>query len=96
MTLKDFSLMSLAYSLRKIDEKRDFIENEFIKRAVNATEKRGKDIVYVYKDVKELYDFEKEERKVLGKEENKEIFDRLRLVAKNIKAYKKGGEASEL
>lgn len=96
ITLSDFNLLMKAYNLKRIDSTRDFLEREFLKRAINATEERkdGK-VYYVYTDVKDLYDYEKEERKVLGleSEEDKEDdkFDRLRLIAKRVKELRKRG-----
>lgn len=94
MTLVAFSIMFTAFRLREIDKKRDFIENELIKRKLEETETKGKKTYYVVKDIKDVFDYEKAERKVLGEEtEDDDTFDRLRNIAINVRNYeKKGGE----
>lgn len=98
MTLVAFSIMFTAFRLREIDKKRDFIENELIKRKLEETETKGKKTYYVVKDIKDVFNYEKEEKKVLGKEiKEDETFDRLRNIAINVRNYeKKGGEKNEL
>lgn len=94
MTLIDFYTMFTAFRLKEIDKKRDFIENEILKRKLKETETKGKKIYYVVKDIKDIFDYEKAERKVLGeKMEDDNTFDRLRNIAINVRNYeKKGGE----
>lgn len=94
MTLVDFFTMFTAFRLKEIDKKRDFIENELLKRKLEETETKGKKTYYVVKDIKDVFDYEKAERKVLGEEtEDDNTFDRLRNIALNVKKYeKKGGE----
>ena len=98
MTLVDFYTMFTAFRLREIDKKRDFIENELLKRKLKETETKGKKTYYVVKDIKDVFDYEKAERKVLGEEtEDDDTFDRLRNIAINVRNYeKKGGEKYEL
>lgn len=98
MTLVTFSIMFTAFRLREIDKKRDFIENELLKRKLEETETKGKKTYYVVKDIKDIFDYEKAEKKVLGKEiKEDDTFDRLRNIAINVKNYKKkGGEKNEL
>ncbi len=98
MTLVDFYTMFTAFRLREIDKKRDFIENELLKRKLEETETKGKKTYYVVKDIKDVFDYEKAERKVLGEEtEDDDTFDRLRNIAINVRNYeKKGGEKYEL
>lgn len=98
MTLVDFYTMFTAFRLREIDKKRDFIENELLKRKLKETETKGKKTYYVVKDIKDVFDYEKAERKVLGeKTEDDNTFDRLRNIAINVRNYeKKGGEKYEL
>lgn len=94
MTLVDFYTMFTAFRLREIDKKRDFIENELLKRKLEETETKGKKTYYVVKDIKDIFDYEKAEKKVLGEEtEDDDTFDRLRNIAKNVRNYeKKGGK----
>lgn len=94
MTLVDFYTMFTAFRLKEIDKKRDFIENELLKRKLEETETKGKKTYYVINDIKDVFDYEKAERKVLGEEtEDDNTFDRLRNIALNVKKYeKKGGE----
>lgn len=98
MTLVNFNFMFIAFRLKEIDKKRDFIENELLKRKLEETETKGKKTYYVINDIKDVFDYEKAERKVLGEEiKEDETFDRLRNIAINVKNYKKkGGEKNEL
>lgn len=94
MTLVAFYMMFTAFRLKEIDKKRDFIENELLKRKLKETETKGKKIYYVINDIKDIFDYEKAEKKVLGEEtEDDNTFDRLRSIAINVRNYeKKGGE----
>lgn len=94
MTLVDFYTMFTAFRLKEIDKKRDFIENELLKRKLEETETKGKKTYYVINDIKDIFDYEKAEKKVLGEEtEDDNTFDRLRNIAINVRNYeKKGGE----
>lgn len=94
MTLVDFYTIFKAFRLKEIDKKRNFIENELLKRKLKETETKGKKTYYVINDIKDIFDYEKAEKKVLGEEtEDDNIFDRLRNIAINVKNYeKKGGE----
>lgn len=98
MTLVAFYMMFTAFRLKEIDKKRDFIENELLKRKLEETETKGKKTYYVINDIKEIFDYEKAEKKVLGEEtEEDDTFDRLRNIAINVRNYeKKGGEKNEL
>lgn len=98
MTLVDFYTMFKAFRLKEIDKKRDFIENELLKRKLKETETKGKKTYYVINDIKDIFDYEKAEKKVLGEEtEDDNTFDRLRNIAINVRDYeKKGGEKNEL
>ena len=94
MTLVAFYMMFTAFRLKEIDKKRDFIENELLKRKLQETETKGKKTYYVINDIKDVFDYEKAEKKVLGEEtEEDNTFDRLRNIAINVRNYeKKGGE----
>lgn len=94
MTLVAFYMMFTAFRLKEIDKKRDFIENELLKRKLKETETKGKKTYYVINDIKDVFDYEKAEKKVLGEEtEEDNTFDRLRNIAINVRDYeKKGGE----
>lgn len=94
MNLVDFYTMFTAFRLREIDKKKDFIENELLKRKLKETETKGKKTYYVVNDIKDVFDYEKAERKVLGeKTEDDNTFDRLRNIAINVRNYeKKGGK----
>lgn len=94
MTLVAFYMMFTAFRLKEIDKKRDFIENELLKRKLEETETKGKKTYYVINDIKDIFDYEKAEKKVLGEEtEDDNTFDRLRNIAINVRNYeKKGGE----
>lgn len=94
MTLVAFYIMFTAFRLKEIDKKRDFIENELLKRKLEETETKGKKTYYVINDIKDIFDYEKAEKKVLGEEiKEDETFDRLRNIAINVRNYeKKGGK----
>lgn len=94
MTLVAFYMMFTAFRLKEIDKKRDFIENELLKRKLEETETKGKKTYYVINDIKDIFDYEKAEKKVLGEEtEDDNTFDRLRNIAINVRNYeKKGGK----
>lgn len=78
-----------AYNLRKIDKRRDEIELLFIQRALKSTETKGKETYYTIKEMKDIFDFEKAERRILGKtnEEDKK-FDKLKQIALRVKKFK--------
>lgn len=78
-----------AYALRKIDERKEAIELEFVKRALKATEEKGKKTYYVVKDVKEIFDYEEAEKRNLGVKEDEEKFDRLRQIALRLREFKR-------
>ena len=94
MTLVAFYMMFTAFRLKEIDKKRDFIENELLKRKLKETETKGKKTYYVINDIKDVFDYEKAEKKVFGEEtEDDDTFDRLRNIAINVRNYeKKSGE----
>lgn len=78
-----------AYALRKVDQRKEAIELEFVKRALKATEEKGKKTYYVVKGVKEIFDYEEAEKKILGVKEDEEKFDRLRQIALRLKEFKR-------
>lgn len=78
-----------AYALRKVDQRKEAIELEFVKRALKATEEKGKKSYYVVKDVKEIFDYEEAEKKILGVKEDEEKFDRLRQIALRLREFKR-------
>ena len=79
----------IAYNLKKIDKKKEEIELLFIQRDLKATETKGKETYYKIKEMKDIFDYEKAERKVLGKtnEEDKK-FDKLKQIALRVKKFK--------
>lgn len=78
-----------AYALRKVDQRKEAIELEFVKRALKATEEKGKKTYYVVKDVKEIFDYEEAEKKILRIKEDEEKFDRLRQIALRLREFKR-------
>ena len=90
MTLREYRLRLTAYQLRKLDDRKEAIELEFMKRALKATEQKGDKSVYVVKKVEDIFDFEKEEKKLLGnnfKDEDK--FKDLRKIAHRMNNLRK-------
>lgn len=78
-----------AYALRKVDQRKEAIELEFVKRALKATEEKGKKSYYVVKDVKDIFDCEEAEKKILGVKKDEEKFDRLRQIALRLRQFKR-------
>ena len=78
-----------AYALRKIDKTKEVIELEFVKRALKATEEKDKKTYYVVKDVKDVFNYEEAEKKILGVKEDEEKFDRLRQIALRLREFKR-------
>lgn len=90
MTLREYQLRLKAYQLRKLDDRKEAIELEFMKRALKATEQKGDKSVYVVKKVEDIFDYEKEEQKLLGnnfKDEDK--FKNLRKIAHRMNNLRK-------
>lgn len=66
MTFYEYDLRMTAANLREVDNTRRLFEGAFANRAAKATDKAGKK--YKYRDVKQAYNYEKEERKILSYE----------------------------
>ena len=65
------------------------IELEFMKRALKATEQRGNKAVYVVNKVEDIFDYEKEERKLLGDNSDSDKFKDLRKIAHRLNNLRK-------
>ena len=86
MTLAEYCLYVKAYALKKIDARRDFIEREFSKRLIKAVEQKGDKSQYVYTKVEQIFDYKKEEIKILGKADSDEDrLNRLRRIANRVR-----------
>lgn len=82
MTLRTYRLKLKAYQLRKLDEMKEAIELEFIKRTIKATKQKGDKVVYVVNKVEDIFDYEKEEKRLLGNNlEGEDKFKDLRKIA---------------
>ena len=66
MTFYEYDLRMTAYRLKDVDSTRRIFEAAFANRAAKATDKADKK--YKYKDVKQAYNYEKSERKILSYE----------------------------
>lgn len=89
MTLREYRLRLTAYQLRKLDDRKEAIELEFMKRALKATEQKGDKSVYVVKKVEDIFDYEKEEKKLLGNNLEEDKFKNLRKIAHRMNNLRK-------
>jgi len=55
-----------AHSLARVDVERDMHMRAWLDRSINATKKQGNNEVYVYKDFKQFFDYDKEISKRSG------------------------------
>lgn len=83
MTLKEFQLKMKCYQLRLLDKRQTFIEEQFIKRAIQAQKEAGNKLVYVYKKPEQIFDYQKEVDMVLGVQS--ETTEQLFTIAKRLK-----------
>ena len=82
MTLRTYRLKLKVYQLRKLDEMKEAIELEFMKRTIKATKQKGDKVVYVVNKVEDIFDYEKEEKRLLGNNlEGEDKFKDLRKIA---------------
>ena len=89
MTLRTYRLKLKVYQLRKLDEMKEAIELEFMKRALKATKQKGDKVVYVVNKVEDIFDYEKEEKKLLGDNSDSDKFKDLRKIAHRLKNLRK-------
>ena len=88
MTLKEYGLRIRVFQLRKLDEMKEAIELEFMKRAIRATEQKGNKAVYVVNKVEDIFDYEKEEKRLLGNN-HEDKFKNLRKIALTLNNLRK-------
>lgn len=61
---------------------KEAIELEFMKRTIKATKQKGDKVVYVVNKVEDIFDYEKEEKRLLGNNfEGEDKFKDLRKIA---------------
>ena len=90
MTLQEYKLRLKVYQLKKIDQMKEEIELEFMKRAVKATKQKGDQMVYVANKVEDIFDYEKEEKRLLGdNHEDEDKFKNLRKIANRMNNLRK-------
>lgn len=77
-----------VYALKQADVRFNFIQNEFLKRNIEATETRGKKTYYVYTDPKDIFDIEKVEKEILHGDVIDDKFNDLIKIAQRIKERK--------
>lgn len=89
MTLRTYRLKLKVYQLRKLDQMKEAIELEFMKRALKATKQKGDKVVYVVNKVEDIFDYEKEEKKLLGDNSDSDKFKDLRKIAHRLNKLRK-------
>ena len=90
MTLQEYKLRLKVYQLKKIDQMKEEIELEFMKRAVKSTKQKGDQMVYVVNKVEDIFDYEKEEKRLLGdNHEDEDKFKNLRKIAHRMNNLRK-------
>lgn len=77
-----------VYALKQADVRFNFIQNEFLKRSIEATETKGKKTYYVYKDPKDIFDIEKVEQEILHGDVVDDKFNDLIKIAQRVKERK--------
>lgn len=90
MTLQEYKLRLKVYQLKKLDQMKEEIEIEFMKRAIKATKQKGDQMVYVANKVEDVFDYEKEEKRLLANNhEDEDKFKNLRKIAHRMNILRK-------
>lgn len=74
MSFKEYLMRMKVYQLQLLDKRELMHEQAWINHNVRATKMQGKKEVPVYRDFKDFFDKEKQERAILGIKENKRVF----------------------
>lgn len=61
MTLKEYRLQLKAYQYRELNKLRTISEQAWLNHLVSLTDKKGK---FVYKKLKDLFDYDKERKRI--------------------------------
>lgn len=85
MGVAEYLLRMKAQHLRFVDEMEEYVVQAFVHRAVHAT-KKGK---YIVKKPGDIYDAEKERKKILNPEGRIGSYDRLMQITRNVEQYRK-------
>lgn len=88
MTLVEYNLRMKVYALKQADVRFNFIQNEFLKRSIEATETKGDKTYYIHKSPEEIMDIESIERKILYGDVIDDKFNDLVKIAKRVKERK--------
>lgn len=74
MTIREYSIRSIAYQLRQLDEEGMVYQQAWANWQVQATKQQGKKQVPVYSTFKKFFDKEKFENDILGIETSDSTF----------------------
>ena len=90
MLLPEYHLLMKAYTLTKLDRERDIWLNAFATNVATGTKQVGKKTVALYPKFKDLFDYDKYEKEILGTKEVK-VDKNARMKRMILEANKEGG-----
>ncbi|ECC0366196.1 hypothetical protein FM769_04715 [Listeria monocytogenes] len=85
MTLSEYQLRIKAYRLKDLDRMKDLHFAAWLNHQAGSTNKKGKPF---YKEFKDFFNFEEEQRKVLNPEPQIKNKKKLQKIAMNLKKYR--------
>ncbi|EAC2245319.1 hypothetical protein DYU02_02235 [Listeria monocytogenes] len=85
MTLSEYQLRIKAYRLKDLDRMKDLHLAAWLNHQAGATNKKGKPF---YKEFKDFFNFEEEQRKILHPEPQIKNKKKLQKIAMNLKKYR--------
>lgn len=86
MTFSEYLFRMKAHALQRVDNEYDMHLQALIDRSANATEKNGKKTSYVYKNMKDFFDYEKRIEEIEGEQRKplSETHKRMARIAKKL------------
>lgn len=69
MNLAEYELRMISYRLKRLNKSQEIHEQAWANNQIKATKKVGKKEVPYFKKFKDFFDMEKQEKAILGKEE---------------------------
>lgn len=92
MTFPEYLYRMKAYNLSKIDKEYDMHLQAWINREINMKKQQGKNTVYVYKEFKDFFDYEKRLNEIEREKEESNLTEHERSLAHIASSLnKKGG-----
>ena len=70
MTFNNYILLMRGKRLQLFDEDYKLYKLAFLNRQINLTKQQGKKEIYIYKTMKDFFDYEKEYNKLMGTKED--------------------------